>query len=134
MTRSLPIKRYLSVAREHAKRVLVLDEHDGSRFVTAFALTELGHQCATVGNVLAAFATIDTFRPEAVVYEWRLHGGAGVGLGAQLRERAARYVTAPAIIVLSTLDEPSDFRTRESIDAYVTKPFQREDLAALLVR
>lgn len=67
-----------------------------------------------------ALNCVGRFQPQVVFYEWNLGDGGGLGLAARLRA-ASRSVAF--VIVLSTLNEPDEFRDSEHIDAYLTKPF-----------
>ncbi len=109
-----------------ARRVLVFDEHEGSRTVTCHVLAAEGHIIEAVSSVRALLAAVERFRPDVVIYEWNLRNDAGIGLAAKLHARAAaRQLT---VIAVSTLNEPDGFRTRESVQAYFTKPL---DMAVL---
>jgi DNA-binding response OmpR family regulator len=112
------------------RRVLVLDEHAGSGLVISYALALLGHTCRTVRDVAATLAVLPTFKPDVVIYEWKLRDDAGIGLAARIRTAVGQACLR--IIVLSTQNEPNGFRDQESIDAYLTKPFRTQDLDALL--
>lgn len=117
-----------------ARRVLVLDDHAGSRTITKYVLEGAGHICDAVANARAALASISTFTPDVVLYEWDLRGDAGIGLPARLRERSTRLARALVIIAVSVIDEPDDFRARESVDDYFTKPLDLGALARLIRR
>lgn len=125
-------KRTSTIGR--ARRVLVLDDDAGARTITKYVLEQAGHVCELVANARAALAAISTFTPDVVLHEWDLRGDAGVGLAARLRERSARLDRALHVIAVSALDEPSEFRERESVDDYFTKPVDLGALARLIRR
>lgn len=115
-------------------RVLLLDEHPGSRRMLRFVLGTSGHHVASVGTPDEAMEVLRDFRPDAVVYDWDTRTGPLLGFGRQVRELV---LTVRAVIVMSTRDEPADFCTEEGVDAYFTKPCAMGDLARqleLLVR
>ncbi len=120
----------MSVVAVARSRVLVLDEHAGSRAVMGFALQQLGCTQLAVDTCEAALAALDTFLPHAVIYEWNLRKGSGLGLARRLRERSKDRRLS--IVAVSSLDEPSDFRVREPVDAYLTKPFRAAELATIV--
>ncbi len=114
-------------------RVLIVDDHEASRLGTCHVLALCGHVCFTAGTAPAAMDAIDVFRPEAVVLEWKLAGGAGRGLTHALRTKAAASSRKLVVLVVSTSDEPDGFRERELVDAYFTKPISMIRIAEMLV-
>lgn len=133
MVRQLPLGMAARVASDHAiRRVVLLDGHAASRFITALAVRTLGHLCIEAEAVPAAIAAIDRLRADTVVYEWRLPHGSAAGLSSELRRYMLREDVGSTIIVLSTQDEPAAFRDREDVDAYLTKPFDPRELRLLL--
>jgi CheY-like chemotaxis protein len=113
-----------------AVRVLLLEDHEGSRFVTRYALRSLGHDCMAVGDVPTALRLTSSFAPDVVIYEWSTRNEQRFGLGARFRESA--QARSLVLIALSAADEPPGFRQRERIDGYLTKPFRPGDLVPLL--
>jgi len=113
-----------------AVRVLLLEDHEASRFVTRYALRSLGHDCMAVGDVPTALRLTSSFAPDLVIYEWSTRKEQRFGLASRFREMApARSLV---LIALSAVDEPPGFRERETIDGYLTKPFRPHDLVPLL--
>lgn len=110
-------------------RVLVLDEHPGSRRMLRFVLGTSGHQVASVGTVDEAMEVLRAFRADAIVYDWDTRGGPLLGFGRQVR---ALVSTVRAVIVMSSRDEPANFCADEVVDAYFTKPCAMSDLARQL--
>ncbi|MFT3700185.1 MAG: hypothetical protein QM831_43970 [Kofleriaceae bacterium] len=111
--------------------MLILDEHDGSRTATCLSLRAAGFVCATANDGAGALSLLDSFQPQAVVYEFSFRSGALIGFARTLRERAGYPLL---IVAASVLDEPPEFCRRESVDAYFTKPFAMRDLKAALKR
>ena len=111
-------------------RILLLDDHDGSRLVMRYALTALGYDCLAVGDTLAALTITGVFEPHAILYEWSTRSGERAGLSFRFRDRLPER--ALSVVILSALDEPDDFRSREEIDAYLIKPLAPRDLASTL--
>jgi CheY-like chemotaxis protein len=117
---------------ESGQRVLVLDEHEESSLVISCALTLLGHKCVAVASLATTFELLPSFRPNVVIYEWKLQRANGIGLAARLRAALDACMVTPVIAVLSTQNEPAGFREQEHIDAYFTKPFHTTDLEKIL--
>lgn len=116
----------------HVRRVLLLDDHQGSRIATHYGITALGYDCKAVGSVDALFTAFASYQPDAIIYEWSCRSDSRDGLGARLRAHAADRRLHIAVIILSALDEPRGFRQREEVDAYLTKPFQNAELKTVL--
>ncbi len=112
----------------HGRRILVLDDHQQSRTIACLLLRAAGHTCEPVTSVMEALMSLDSFKPDVLIYECHRRAGDGLGLARQLRSRAPGL----QIIVTSALDEPEGFAAREPIDAYLTKPFSLIELGALL--
>lgn len=114
-------------------RILVIDDHHASRAVTCHVLGLCGHQCHGVETAASALFAIDTFAPDAVVLEWRLGGGEGIGLARALRERTGESRRRLVVMIASTADEPPGFRGQEQVDGYFTKPISMVRIAEALV-
>jgi DNA-binding response OmpR family regulator len=110
-------------------RVLILDEHPGSRRMLRFVLGSSGHQVAAVGSVDEAMECLRGFGPDAIVYDWNTRCGPLLGFGREVRSRIS---SVRAVIVMSSRDEPMDFCTSEAVDAYFTKPCAMADVARQL--
>jgi CheY-like chemotaxis protein len=113
---------YAYVSPTISSRVLVVDEHDGSRTVMCHVLRGRGHLCETVLDASAAMCAIETFRPDIVLYEWCLRRGDGLGLAAKMRSASVRDGRVVRVIVVSVMAEPAGFCLHELVDAYFTKP------------
>lgn len=115
-------------------RVLVIDDHVGSRVATCSSLELHGYTCAHAGTASDAFAAIASFHPSIVLLEWSMRGGWGVGLARQLRERAAADQLCLIVIAVSTQEEPDAFCVDEGVDAYLVKPIAAPELARTVSR
>lgn len=112
-------------------RLLVIDDHEISMVVLRTVLRQRGHVCEGTTNVEEALVLMASLRPHAIFYEWNLRGGRGEGLVGRLRASAEGTAV---LIVVSTLDEPTDFLDAHGVDAYVRKPFDIEVIESLLER
>jgi DNA-binding response OmpR family regulator len=101
-------------------RVLLLEDHEGARFVMRQALAALGYECRAVASAKSLLQAVVTFEPDVIIYEWATRTEQRVGLSQQIREKAGLHPVV--VIVLSAVDEPAGFRASERIDAYLTKP------------
>ena len=114
---------------ESPPRVLLFDEHAGSRVVMSYALAALGYECVAVGEVDHALFLAPKFDPHVVIYEWHSRPSRH-GLGRAFRD--CRPNRSLVVIVLSSIDEPTGFREREAVDCYLMKPFAPRDLRIAL--
>jgi DNA-binding response OmpR family regulator len=103
-------------------RVLVVDDNTLSRSVVTFGFSHRGWECLGAASAVAALDAIETFAPDAVVLEWVFRDGSGIGLARRLRSRSEELGRSLVVVVVSLANEPSGFREREDIDAYLTKP------------
>ncbi len=134
MTQDLPKPRRSSASGDAPvrHRILMLEDHEGSREVMRHMLSLLGHDCHAVSTTSAALCAIDTYVPDVVIYEWYTRSDERTGLGTRFRERAKVCGVMLAVVVLSAVDEPDGFCAREAIDAYLTKPVRPAELEAVL--
>ena len=109
-------------------RVLVLDEHDGSRAVMCQLLRMRGHGCWPALDSTGALLAVEALRPDVVLYEWCLRGGGGLGLAEKMRSASAKDGRVVRVAAVSVLTEPAGFRVRELVDAYFTKPVDMSKL------
>lgn len=109
-------------------RVVVLDDHDGSRRMLCFTLASRGHLAIPTVHHEETLHVLRDTRADAVVYDWNARGRPLHGLGRTLRA----VPTVRAVVVMSTREEPPGFCTEEAVDAYFTKPCVMSDLVAQL--
>jgi DNA-binding response OmpR family regulator len=113
-------------------RILVVDDHIESARVTSIVLGYRGHACAAATTGRQPLLLVDTFEPEVILLEWKLHDGSGVGLAPQLRQRSELAGRRVLIIATSTQTEPLGFTADEQLDAYLTKPLTAAELEAMM--
>lgn len=133
MTRSSgPSRRRVSSRRAPQLRIVIFDEHAGSRRITTYLLRAAGYLCLPVDHADDAIAAVETFKPDVVLYDWSTRSGDGIGLSRRMRDAARRHERDLYVIVASALDEPSDFRGREAVDVYFTKPIVAREIQDML--
>jgi CheY-like chemotaxis protein len=110
-------------------RVLVLDEHAGSRRMLCFVLGSHGHQVMAASTPAEALALLREFHADGVVYDWSPRGEPIRGLGRQLRACA---LSVRAVVIVSSRDAPSTVCDEEGVDGYFTKPCAMGDVARQL--
>jgi len=116
-----------------AKRILVVD--DEARLLRAVAVTlrEEGYEVTTARSGADAIVRITEAIPDLIISDIRMPGMDGYHLARSLRSNA-RTALIP-IIFLTAKDERRDriAGIRTGVDAYLTKPFDPEELIAVVV-
>lgn len=113
-------------------KVLVVDDEERLARLIAQTLGRAGYECDVFGNGNDALAAAEARRPDVVVTDCRMPGMDGLQL---LRELRSRYPDLPVILVTAFADVPSAVAAmREGAFDYVAKPFDNEELRALVGR
>lgn len=113
-------------------RVLVVDDEERLARLIAQTLGRAGYDCEVFGNAEDALASAESRRPDVVVTDCRMPGMDGLQL---LKELRSRHPDLPVILVTAFADVPSAVAAmREGAFDYVAKPFDNEELRALVAR
>jgi len=113
-------------------RVLVVDDEVRLARLIAQTLGRAGYECEVCGDGASALEAADARRPDVVVTDCRMPGMDGLQL---LRELRSRHPDLPVILVTAFADVPSAVSAmREGAFDYVAKPFDNEELRALVGR
>lgn len=115
-----------------AKKLLVVDDDPGLLLAVSETLRAEGYEVVTARRGAEALVRVAEALPDLVISDIRMPGMDGYALARNLRS-APRTRLVP-IIFLTAKDETADriagFRT--GVDAYITKPFEPEELAAVV--
>jgi DNA-binding NtrC family response regulator len=113
-------------------RVLVVDDEERMAGVVAMALERAGWECATASDGAAALRAMDARGADVVVTDWKMAGMDGLELLKRLR---AKHPDVPVILITAFASVPSAVAAmREGAFDYVTKPFDNDDLRAVVAR
>jgi DNA-binding NtrC family response regulator len=113
-------------------RVLVVDDEERMATVAAMALARAGYECETCPGGEAALAAIEARGADVVVTDWRMPGMDGIEL---LRRLHAKRPALPVILITAHGSVPSAVTAmREGAFDYITKPFDNDELRALVGR
>jgi DNA-binding NarL/FixJ family response regulator len=114
------------------KRLLVVDDEPNLLRAVAAALRTEGYEVVTARNGREALVRVAESVPDLVISDIRMPGMDGYQLANQLRS-AARTALVP-VIFLTAKDETSDRVAgfRSGVDAYITKPFEPDELLAVI--
>jgi DNA-binding NarL/FixJ family response regulator len=115
-----------------AKRLLVVDDDPGLLLAVAETLRAEGYDVKTARRGAEALIIVAQTLPDLIISDIRMPGMDGYQLVRNLRSNARTRLVP--IVFLTAKDEIADriqgFRT--GVDAYLTKPFEPEELAAIV--
>ncbi|MEW6273029.1 MAG: sigma-54 dependent transcriptional regulator [Thermodesulfobacteriota bacterium] len=113
-------------------RVLVVDDEERMAQVVAMALGRAGWECETCASGEAALAAVEARGADVVVTDWRMPGMDGIEL---LRRLHDKHPALPVILITAHGSVPSAVAAmREGAFDYITKPFDNDELRALVGR
>ena len=114
------------------KRILVVDDEPKLLRAVAVTLREEGYHVTTARSGADALVCINEAIPDLIVSDIRMPGLDGYKLARALRSHA-RTALIP-IIFLTAKDDRKDRLAglRTGVDAYLTKPFDPEELIAVI--
>ena len=113
-------------------RVLVVDDEPRMAEVIAATLGRSGYDCEVCTAGAAALAALDERGADVVVTDWRMPDMDGLALMKAIHERRPNL---PVILVTAHGSVPSAVAAmREGAFDYVTKPFDNDELRALVAR
>jgi DNA-binding response OmpR family regulator len=108
-------------------RVLVLDDDRAFLNMLGWALLEAGHEVASAADGRAGLELVSQWSPDVILLDLLMPGMDGESFARRYRELPG---SAAPIVVLSAFRDPRD-RIADAA-AYVRKPFELDDLMALL--
>lgn len=115
-----------------AKRLLVVDDDPGLLLAVSDTLRAEGYDVKTARRGAEALMIVAQSLPDLIISDIRMPGMDGYQLVRNLRSNARTRLVP--IVFLTAKDEIADriqgFRT--GVDAYLTKPFEPEELAAIV--
>jgi len=115
-----------------AKRLLVVDDDPGLLLAVSDTLRTEGYDVMTARRGADALVRVAEALPDLIISDIRMPGMDGYQLVRNLRSNARTRLVP--IVFLTAKDETADriqgFRT--GVDAYITKPFEPEELVAIV--
>ncbi|MGD9630627.1 MAG: response regulator transcription factor [Pyrinomonadaceae bacterium] len=115
-----------------AKRLLVVDDDPGLLLAVSDTLRTEGYEVLTARRGADAMIRVAEGLPDLIISDIRMPGMDGYQLVRNLRSNARTRLVP--IVFLTAKDETADriqgFRT--GVDAYITKPFEPDELAAIV--
>jgi DNA-binding NtrC family response regulator len=116
----------------HATRVLVVDDEPRMAEVMAAALGRAGHACEVCTSGATALTALDERGADVVVTDWKMPDMDGLAFMKAVHERRP---SLPVILVTAHGSVPAAVAAmREGAFDYLTKPFDNDELRALVAR
>jgi len=113
-------------------RIVIVDDEERMAGVVAMTLGRAGYECETYGSGVQALAALDTRAADVVITDWKMPQMDGIEL---LRQLHARQPALPVILITAHGSVPSAVAAmREGAFDYVTKPFDNDELRAVVGR
>jgi DNA-binding NarL/FixJ family response regulator len=115
-----------------AKRLLVVDDDPGLLLAVSETLRAEGYDVKTARRGAEALIIVAQTMPDLIISDIRMPGMDGYQLVRNLRSNARTRLVP--IVFLTAKDEIADRIQgfRSGVDAYLTKPFEPEELAAIV--
>ena len=115
-----------------AKQLLVVDDDPGLLLAVSETLRAEGYEVQTARRGSEALIRVAESLPDLIISDIRMPGMDGYALVRNLR--ASPRTRLVPIIFLTAKDETADRIAgfRSGVDAYVTKPFETEELVAIV--
>ncbi len=114
--------------------VLVVEDNPSLSRVMTLQLERRGYRVVTAKDGVAGFAALQQELPDCIVLDLMLPVMDGFELLKRIRS-LARSASVPVVILTASQDDRNRRRGRNYLaDAYLTKPFDIEDLDATLRR
>jgi DNA-binding NtrC family response regulator len=113
-------------------RILVVDDEPRMAEVIGTALGRAGHACEVCTNAAAALTALDERGADVVVTDWKMPDMDGLAFMKAVHERRPAL---PVILVTAHGSVPAAVAAmREGAFDYLTKPFDNDELRALVAR
>jgi CheY-like chemotaxis protein len=107
--------------------ILVVDDEPTIRKIVTSTLADLGFdEMYTAGDAESALSVIHDKRPDVVISDVKLPGMSGVELARQVKENDGNT----PVLLMSAFGEPRGHKA----DAFISKPFELDDLTELVRR
>jgi CheY-like chemotaxis protein len=112
--------------------VLIADDDADHRELLTLALHRLGHDVVEATDARSALSRLDQGGIDAILLDVRMPGESGIDLCRRLRDDPAT-ATLPIMLVSADVNDQRINAARAAgADDYLTKPFNRAELAARL--
>lgn len=116
------------------QKILLAEDDAPTRAVIADMLKIEGYEVVAVSNGFAALGAVETFTPDLAILDVMMPGKDGISVLQALRgdERTRQM---PIVILTARSDSESTWAGwRAGCDYYMSKPFEPDDLIAVVLR
>ncbi len=111
------------------KRVLVVDDDESIRELVTMALVDEGYEAVGAANGEEALAALGGFDPDLILLDTRMPIMSGAEFVAAYRRLPVRQVP---LVLLTAAPDVEAMLERIPADAYLAKPFDLDDLLAVV--
>lgn len=114
------------------RQVLLIDDEPALLNILSFYLEDAGYRVLEAADGQAAMEMLQSHRPDAIICDLHLPGMNGLEICRQVRQNPA--LEAIPFTLLTGTSKTLDPRQQAGlgIDRYLSKPFEPEDLLAIL--
>ena len=112
--------------------MLVVDDEPAMRSVISGFLRSIGHEVSVAANAREARAHLATTEYDVVLLDLRMPDLGGEQLYREIRQRDARQASRVVFVTGDLQSEDAQRFLNETGQPVVAKPFQLDDLAAVL--
>ena len=110
-------------------RILVLEDHEDTREVTAHALTERGAEISAFGSADEALVAVRSWRPDLLLVDIAMPVVDGYEFVRRVRGLGEEHRRVPAVALTAFAGaEDRDRALREGFDLHVAKPLETDQL------
>jgi len=114
------------------RRILLIDDEPAFLQSLALFLEDAGHEVLTAVDASHALEVLDLHQPDAIVCDMRMPGMQGLEFYHRVRQNL-KWHAIPFILLTGAMEQTlSDHGAELGIRATLGKPFEPEDLLALL--
>ncbi len=114
------------------RRVLVVDDIPESRLLVRSLLEPLGFAIGEAADVAAAAAAVQTDHPDLVCMDWFLPDGSGLEAIEQIRRMELPRQPRIVMLTANALEENHRIALAAGADAFLSKPYEEDELYTLL--
>lgn len=119
-------------AKEHRKKVLVVDDSLSVRNVLQELVEDLGHFAKTAKDGIDAIDALNNFTPDLVLTDLEMPNMNGVELTEHIRGRDDVGKLPIIMITSRSQTKHKELAVRAGVDEYVTKPYNEEKLLQMI--
>ena len=115
-----------------SSKILVVDDLQSELDVISQYLSEEGYTIVTASNGAEALERVGKDKPDAIVTDWMMPEMGGLDLARKLRKNDDTKDIPVVACTAKDRDVDRMWAIKQGIEAYVTKPFTKQELLSTL--